>query len=1789
MNKAELVEISSEGTGSDSDSGGKGHSAGAQGAHSSNQVGNSCCGRPVDEAPKGTGQDACVRPQGGAGGPRIARTGTCHSRPDDNVDPRRRGEPVRGPAPRNSSPEVYFIGDKDTDPSGGGFGLEHGRGSDEAQAGKDVIPPRGLFKWACNMVQGATDRSKTLVRRVLEVASTDTSDIASDAEFVKSTHGRETWSQVTCGATQYDDSILEGLEKPIWRQTYLTTGQLIESKAVDLTNLSEPDMFEPSDIKTTVWYGQLTTKPKPKLQRNLLKGIRSVAAVFLLEAMVLMSAGAQWSGSWTQRMYGTGQADVWEVFGGHGVVTETAWSLGWRPLEPLKTANFRNETFEGYLTQTMAERAPRLLVMECPSKVWFQCKQNVSCNSNAAKQKSKKIREALTPFLSTAEWLIEKQQADGHDFVLETPLTPDVLHHPTVINWTADYGVHVAKGEMGTWWLTSSHHIAKSLDRDTNVYHTGRNRISPKIGREVMMGFGETLYRKEPERIKDLIRAVDGRIRAVGVYANTHMVNLSSTYKKLDHDNYAIIEEDGDIPEAGIEFDLPPELHKQMPKALLSSVRRLHYNSGHPPNAELERIVRLSGGSDLARAAVKGIKCSICRKAAPPKTQKPGRVKQNIGQFNDTVLTDLAYEKDSKGVTHGWAVILDEGTDWCVAKYLGNGKTSGELFRLIEEGWIDWAGPPDVLVADSERGFVSEEFSGKLGRAGTLFTPAAGYAPWQKGQVERKIHSIKSIVRKTVLHLGLDGPVDMKFAGIEAVSALNHRPGVSGVSPGMMLFGQKLKQYGELYSNGEPAYHHLDGNDASTELGRRLQIRCSARQATEAHFAKEMVRKTVAARTRHVEKVEQGEIVFFYRCYPSTKAQKLQAQRGCYLGPGVVIGHQNANAWVSYAGRCYLVAPEHLRSCAPDEICMTKPVIRQGLEELRLAAKSEDFIDTTRQTATPQEINSALEQPAGNDHSVEPLVEAVATPPTVESPSAPAAAPVQALEPAAEEVDTTRVEQTKSHGDGELPEDTPMEIQEMQQDIDDHVMEPQTESGASASSGGDDHGPVTWNRSGEPDNLRWKKARAAYNTYGKRVLTAKIKKKMLDKEIPYRELPEKDLHLYHEAEEKEWDDWTKNKSVRIVKGSEAGGLRKTVSKSRIISLRFVYRDKNASIRTPQIQLPIKAKARLCAQGSSEPMALEGKAKLDSPTVQRIGIMIFLQLTANFSWYDTWRKGDISSAFLQGTERDVQTKGRLFLEPPRGRPLRGVSPGDLLEVLKSVYGLPDAPRAWWEEVTGFLRKVGFQHSRMDVAFMVYYHEDGQVGAMIVLHVDDIMVATDNTPVCEDMVEQFHQKYPFGEWEYVRKQKEIAYTGRQISLHGNEIHLTQTDFVNGRMDNLYVKRESKRPGDSPCTAAEHAEFRSGVGNMHWATSQTRVDHAVDTSRLQKRQNKPTYDDMKDLSKTIKEIKDTAATSIMIRPVQNMIVAAYTDSSLYGSEGELIHNDSELAGFDKHKVYSQGGSLILLMNESHLDDVGDVPFSFGDWRTRASRRVLHSTFAAEAQAAVETYGLAYYYRAYLADILLGYADWKPVDHYGESDIKIVLFTDCKSLFDNLKKDGSVPDDKWIAVPVAALRGAISAGPERNRSKSECRWVPSRWQLADCLTKKGLAAGFRERIVSGFTKLHELSVQEIKRKKAKKTYLASVERRSSSSLSQHTWTCNYSIHDQTPSHWVTGGSAGCHHGLRNGWAEFPSVLQTYSQGQAMPKRRGQRRKKKGPAPRSRGLRLRDRRVRNARSSSRR
>ena len=133
----------------------------------------------------------------------------------------------------------------------------------------------------------------------------------------------------------------------------------------------------------------------------------------------------------------------------------------------------------------------------------------------------------------------------------------------------------------------------------------------------ILKGFRGTVLRKDFPRIVRLSKALDARIRGLGLQApeemvdllqwcHSHTVHMSETSNGASADSsdskqaYVIVNEGTEVPEEGIEFDVPTEHVGRMTKSLLQSIRRLHINSGHPPNADLERVVRLAGGSQDA-------------------------------------------------------------------------------------------------------------------------------------------------------------------------------------------------------------------------------------------------------------------------------------------------------------------------------------------------------------------------------------------------------------------------------------------------------------------------------------------------------------------------------------------------------------------------------------------------------------------------------------------------------------------------------------------------------------------------------------------------------------------------------------------------------------------------------------------------------------------------------------------------------------------------------------------------------------------------------------------------------------------------------------------------------------------------------------------------------------------------------------------------------------------------------------------------------------------------------------
>ena len=202
-------------------------------------------------------------------------------------------------------------------------------------------------------------------------------------------------------------------------------------------------------------------------------------------------------------------------------------------------------------------------------------------------------------------------------------------------------------------------------------------------------------------------------------------------------------------------------------------------------------------------------------------------------------------------------------------------------------------------------------------------------------------------------------------------------------------------------------------------------------------------------------------------------------------------------------------------------------------------------------------------------------------------------------------------------------------------------------------------------------------------------------------------------------------------------------------------------------------------------------------------------MVFIQLAVKFKWTHHWRKGHVKAACLQGKKRDTDTLGKLYLRQPKNRRL----PGFLKVVLlKScvVSMCQNAPRVWWEEFTGFLLSLGFTHSRTDVAFIVFYSLDGDIGILIIIHIDDVQISNDGTKATEAIVKKIHDKYPFGEWVNAYEVKKVSYTGRTIELDGEEVLSNQTEFVNVRMNHLPLRENKNRSRDDPCDETETADF-------------------------------------------------------------------------------------------------------------------------------------------------------------------------------------------------------------------------------------------------------------------------------------------------------------------------------------------------------------------------------------------
>ena len=127
------------------------------------------------------------------------------------------------------------------------------------------------------------------------------------------------------------------------------------------------------------------------------------------------------------------------------------------------------------------------------------------------------------------------------------------------------------------------------------------------------------------------------------------------------------------------------------------------------------------------------------------------------------------------------------------------------------------------------------------------------------------------------------------------------------------------------------------------------------------------------------------------------------------------------------------------------------------------------------------------------------------------------------------------------------------------------------------------------------------------------------------------------------------------------------------------------------------------------------------------------------------------------------------------------------------------------------------------------------------------------------------------------------------------------------------------------------------------------------------------------------------------------------------------------------------SQGGMLVELVSKDLTSPVA--------WQSRRITRIVNNTMAAETLAMVKALDSAFLISSLLSELL----------YEGKKKIQLEAITDSEALYESSYATKSVKDRR-LRIDLSIIREYII------NEKLVISWVPSGYQVADCLTKEGV-----------------------------------------------------------------------------------------------------------------------------------
>ncbi|GJU11941.1 ribonuclease H-like domain-containing protein [Tanacetum coccineum] len=172
--------------------------------------------------------------------------------------------------------------------------------------------------------------------------------------------------------------------------------------------------------------------------------------------------------------------------------------------------------------------------------------------------------------------------------------------------------------------------------------------------------------------------------------------------------------------------------------------------------------------------------------------------------------------------------------------------------------------------------------------------------------------------------------------------------------------------------------------------------------------------------------------------------------------------------------------------------------------------------------------------------------------------------------------------------------------------------------------------------------------------------------------------------------------------------------------AKVIGTKWVYRNKR-----DKRGVVVRNKARLVAQGHRQEEGIDYD-EVFAPVARIEAIRLFLAF-ALFMGFIVYQM-DVKSAFLYGTidEEVYVSQPPGFIDP--GHPKK------VYKVVKALYGLHQAPRAWYATLSSFLKEHGYRRGSIDKTLFI--KKNNKDIMLVQVYVDDIIFGSTNKSWCDE---------------------------------------------------------------------------------------------------------------------------------------------------------------------------------------------------------------------------------------------------------------------------------------------------------------------------------------------------------------------------------------------------------------------------------------------------------------------